>query len=61
LVVYCNICSTEIDEKEIEKHVTSEQHQSNKNKTLRPKMADYINHKNLVQIWLESLNFSLSK
>jgi hypothetical protein len=54
LIVYCNMCSTEIDEKEIEKHVSSEQHRSNKKKTLLPKMAEYVNHKSLVQIWSES-------
>ena len=54
-MIYCNICSTEIDEKEIEKHVTSEQHQLNKKKTLHPKMVEYVNHKSLVQTWLESL------
>jgi hypothetical protein len=56
LIIYCNICSTEIDEKEIEKHVTSEQHQLNKKKTLHPKMVEYVNHKSLVQTWLESLH-----
>ena len=55
-MIYCNMCSTEIDDKEIEKHVTSEQHQLNKRKALHSKMVEYANHKSLVQIWLESLH-----
>ncbi|VVC05774.1 Uncharacterised protein [uncultured archaeon] len=50
----CNICSQDIDEKEIENHVSSKQHEENKSKIsgTNPKGSD----NSVVKMWLKSLH-----
>jgi len=50
------MCSVDLDEKEIEKHQKSEEHQLNRRRILDMKRREDQNRKSVAQIWLESLN-----
>lgn len=53
--IRCNICSLDLDEKDIEAHLKDIQHQSNKKSILDSKGKENKNGKSLIEIWLESL------
>lgn len=53
--IRCNICSLDLDEKDIEAHLKDMQHQSNKKSILDSKGEENKNGKSLIKIWLESL------
>jgi len=53
---HCNICTVDVDEKKIEAHLNSKEHQLNKRRILDTKEKGEENPKGVVQIWLESLN-----
>ena len=53
--IRCNICSLDLDEKDIEAHLKDMQHQSNKKSILDSKGKENKNGNSLIKIWLESL------
>ena len=53
--IRCNICSLDLDEKDIEAHLKDRQHQSNKKSILDSKGKENTNGESLIKIWLESL------
>jgi len=50
----CNICSQDIDEKEVENHASSKQHQENKSKI--PGTNAKGSDNSVISVWLKSLN-----
>ncbi len=50
----CNICSQDIDEKEVENHASSKQHQENKSKVPSTNIKSSDN--SVVKMWLKSLH-----
>jgi len=57
MIVRCNICEVDLDESEIENHVTSIEHQSSKKTISIVKNEEYENKKSVVQTWQESTRF----
>jgi hypothetical protein len=51
--LYCNICSQEIDEKEMESHVNTRQHNENKSKISKTNERGSAN--SVVKMWQNSL------
>jgi len=56
LSLYCNICSADVDEKNIDAHINDKAHQQNKRKILDEKNKEDENPKSVIQIWSESSN-----
>ncbi len=53
LTVRCNICSIGIEEKEVESHISSQQHMNNKLKiSINEKGSD----KSVAKLWYDSLD-----
>ena len=53
MTLRCNICSQNIDEKEVENHVSSKQHQENKSKISATNSKGSDN--SVVKMWQKSL------
>ncbi len=51
----CNICSLDLDEKDIEAHLKDMQHQSNKKSMLDSKNMENTAGESVIKMWLESL------
>ncbi len=54
MTLRCNICSQDIDEKEVESHVNTLQHKENKARLGRIKETG--SGASVVKVWLESFN-----
>jgi hypothetical protein len=53
MTLHCNICSQEIDEKEIENHINTMQHKKNKSNISKTNERDSGN--SVVKKWQDSL------
>lgn len=53
--IRCNICSLDLDEKDIEAHLKDMQHQSNKKSMSDSKNMENTAGESVIKMWLESL------
>ena len=55
LSISCNICSVDLEEKDIDAHIKDALHQSNKKIILYSKDDENKNGQSLIKTWLDSL------